>query len=342
MKRNRKIAAAALAALMAAGLCACGENATWAAKYGDTTVPAGVYIINLISQYDEWIVQVPADAKEPFAYEVDGVPVGQRMQEGARQGLENFIAIEQQFESMGLELQPADEQAVSVTMEMWNYMEPVYELNGVSQQSYEMVATNSAKQQRIFESIYGAGGSEEVPESELRAAFEENYAKVLMIPLTLSTSQDPEIKAEADATTRETMADFYAQLENGADMEDVYYEARKLATGDDELERPEPGTSYTFINKQNTSYDQVLVDAVFAAQVGEPVQVETDGGLYLFERYDLNENPQDFADRAESLLMELKRDEFLERVAGWADALTGVTYNQEALGRYTPEKIRFN
>ena len=79
----------------------------------------------------------------------------------------------------------------------------------------------------------------------------------------------------------------------------------------------------------------------FSAQVGEPVQVETDGGLYLFVRYDLEENPQDFEGYRDSILMALKREEFLAQVDEWAAALTGVTYNEEALGRYTPEKLKF-
>lgn len=41
MNRMQKAASLALAALMAAGLCACGENATWAAKYGGGHRPGG-------------------------------------------------------------------------------------------------------------------------------------------------------------------------------------------------------------------------------------------------------------------------------------------------------------
>lgn len=341
MNRMKKTAALGLAALLCAGLAACGEKATWAATYGDTTVPAGVYITGLMTEYNSLIGQAPADAKDPLKAEVDGVTLSQQITQGAKDRLNDYIAIEEQFAAMGLELAPEDQAAVESGMTGWDYFRSIYEENGVSQESYRLVMVNSAKQQRLFESIYGPGGTEEVPESDLRAAFEEDYAKVLMVPLTFSTSEDQATKEEADQKTRETIDGFYEQLQNGADMEDIYYEARKLATGNDELERPEPGTSYTFVNKTNTSYDQVLVDAIFNAQVGEPVRVETDGGLYLFVRYDLNEDPQDFETYRDSILMSLKREEFLGKFDQWASQLSDVTYNQEALDRYTPEKLKF-
>lgn len=342
MNRMQKAASLALAALMAAGLCACGENATWAAKYGEATVPAGVYITGLMTEYNELIGQAPADAKDPLKAEVEeGVTLSQAITQAAKDRLNDYIAVEEQFAAQALELAPEDQAAVESGMTGWEFFRTTYEENGVSEASYRLVMENSAKQQRLFEATYGPGGSQEVPESELRGYFNENYAKVLMIPLTFSTSEDPETKESADQHTREVMDGFYRQLQEGADMEDVYYEARKLATGNEELARPEPGTSYTFVNKQNTTYDQVLVDAIFSAQVGEPVQVETDGGLYLFVRYDLEENPQDFEGYRDSILMALKREEFLAQVDEWAAALTGVTYNEEALGRYTPEKLKF-
>ena len=343
MKFLKKAAALAVAGLMAASLAACGEEAVWAAKYGDVTIPAGVYIDELITQYSTVVTELGQDVKDPLKQQVDGVPASEKIVSEAKKGLAKFVAVEQKFDEMGLALTEADQASIDENVNFfWQYLKETYQANGISEESYRMAVSNETKMNAIFQAIYGVGGSEEVPESDLRAKFESDVAKVILIPLSFSTSEDAAEKGEADKKTRETIDQYYNELVGGADMEDVYYEARKLASGDDTLEKPEPGTSYTFVNKTGGAYDQEVVDAVFAAELGKPVKVETAETAYLFVRYDVNENPDDFTSRRDTMLMLLKQDEFNERAEQWGEQLTGVEYNDAAFKRYTPEKLKLN
>lgn len=67
MTTVKKIAALGLAVLMTASLAACsmGGDTKWAAKAGDLTVPAGVYINELITAYSDATVDLPSDVKDP-------------------------------------------------------------------------------------------------------------------------------------------------------------------------------------------------------------------------------------------------------------------------------------
>ena len=86
MTTVKKIAALGLAVLMTASLAACsmGGDTKWAAKAGDLTVPAGVYINELITAYSDATVDLPSDVKDPLKEQVDGVTVSQKVAEEAK------------------------------------------------------------------------------------------------------------------------------------------------------------------------------------------------------------------------------------------------------------------
>ena len=195
---------------------------------------------------------------------------------------------------------------------------------------------------QVFNAIYGEGGSQEVPESEIRAKFETDYAKIIVIPLSFSGSEDEETKKEADQNTRDTINGYKQRADAGEDMEDLVYEARKQATGDEDLEKPEAGSSYTFVNRNNSQYGQPVTDAIFAAANGVPTVFEDENSIFLFTRYDITENENDFTSRKASILAEMKSQEFDALIAEWAIALSDVTYNEAAFKRYSAEKLKLS
>ena len=224
----------------------------------------------------------------------------------------------------------------------WQYVGQVYERNGVSIDSYTKTLENTTKKSQVFNAIYGEGGSQEVPESEIRAKFETDYAKIIVIPLSFSGSEDEETKKEADQNTRDTINGYKQRADAGEDMEDLVYEARKQATGDEDLEKPEAGSSYTFVNRNNSQYGQPVTDAIFAAANGVPTVFEDENSIFLFTRYDITENENDFTSRKASILAEMKAEEFDALIAEWATALSDVTYNEAAFKRYSAEKLKLS
>ena len=346
MTTVKKIAALGLAVLMTASLAACsmGGDTKWAAKAGDPTVPAGVYINELITAYSDATVDLPSDVKDPLKEQVDGVTVSQKVTEEAKKGLDEYIAIEQKFSEMGLTMSELDKASVEQTAEQyWTgfRLEETYTANGVSRESFILAQENMVKKSMIFNAIYGEGGTDPVPEEELKTKFSTDYAKILLIPVSINPAEDTdEAKAKAKEQASELINKYLERAKAGEDMETLVYEARKELSGNQDLEKPEAGTSFTFVNRENSSYSQEVVDTIFAAPIGEPTVAESEDGMYLFVRYDVMENESDFAQRRAALVSALRGDAFDEQVSQWADSLTGVTYNDAALKRYTPEKLK--
>lgn len=340
----KKSLAAILALVMTAGLSACtvGGGASWAAKAGEMTVPAGVYIGELMNAYYSAAANVDPEAKDPLKEQVDGITVSQKVSEDAKNALASYIAVEQKFDELGLNLDETTDAAIAQNVEAyWQYIGKSYEENGISKESYQKLFTNDAKKSEIFMSIYGEGGTEEVPEEELKEKFQADYAKIIMIPINFSASEDAQVKEEDKNKAREII-DKYEQLaKDGGNMEDLVFEAKKEISSDpDSVTKPEPGMAYTFVSKDQPSYSETVMDAIFSANVGEPTKLETETSIYLFVRYDLMENENDFTSRKAMLISSVRQDAFDAKLDEWSSALTDVTYNDEAMNRYTPEKLK--
>ncbi len=343
MKLTQKALSAGLAVLMAASLGACkiGGDTTWIAKTDGMTIPAGVYLWEMLNAYYDVSAAVGEDVADPLKEQVEGVPADQKIMEDAKQKVNEYIAVEQRFAEMGLTLDAATVESIPQNVDAyWMYIGSSYEKNGISKDSYTKMFENDAKRTKLFQSIYGEGGEKEVPESELRAKFESDYAKIIVIPLDFSTSTDAAEKERVDQETRDLIDRYLERAQAGEDMEELAYEAEKEVREDDTLEKPEPGTSYTFVNKDVPIYEESVMDAIFAAEIGVPTVAESETGIYLFVRYDVNADENDFESRKSGILSQLKYEEFNNEVAEWGKSISGVTYNEAALKRYTPKKLK--
>lgn len=347
MKLTQKLLSAVLAAAMCAGLAAChtGQDTNWIAKVGDETVPAGVYLYMLHENYYS-VTSGLTDAEgnqleNPLKEQVDGVPASQKITEDARKSLNEYLAVEQKAAEMNITV-PEDEQAQIDAMldAYWPYIGESYTSNGISKDSYRLAMLNDSKKSAIFEALYGEGGTEAVPESELKDKYNKDVAKILMITRDLSSDEDAAVKEEADKKARDAIDQYSKEIADGTDPEDVYYQSlRENAEDPDSVTKPEPGASFTFVIRDTSSYDQKVTDAIFAAENGKPVKVETDTSIYLFVRYDANENPEDFNSRKSTLTRLLRQDAFDKQVEEWGAAVSA-QINDKALQRYTPDKLK--
>lgn len=347
MKVSQKLLAAFLSAAMCVGLAAChtGQDTKWVAKIGEETVPAGVYLYMLHENYysvtGELTDEEGNQLKNPLKEQIDGVSASQKITEAARKDLNEYLAIDQKAAEMNVDASEEDKTQIDAMVESyWEYIGDTYAQNGVSKDSYRLAMLNNAKRTALFNAIYGEGGADPVPETELRDKYTKDVAKVIMISRDLSTDEDAAAKEEADKTARDAMGQYYKELQDGMDMEDVYYQAQRESAQDPEsVTKPEPGQSFTFVIRDSSTLDQKVLDAIFAAENGKPVQVETDTSLYLFVRYDANENPEDFTSRKEALTRMLREDTFDKQVEEWGNAVTA-EFNDKALQRYTPESLK--
>lgn len=342
----KKSLAVSMAVVMAGSFAACsvGADTNWVAKSGELTVPAGIYIWEMMNQYYDAQAELGADVKDPLKQKIGDASVPEVITTAAKADLSGYVAVEKKFDELGLTMDEATKQGMAANAESyWGYIGASYEKNGISLDSYTKAFENDAKKTQIFQSIYGEGGTEPVAENLLKDKFLKDFAKIIVIPLNYSTSEDVAVKATNDKEAQDLIEKYYQKMNAaGANIEDIVYEARKEVSKDDALEKPEAGTSYTFVSRDSSQYPDEVTTAVFAAKNGVPTKVEAKDGVYLFVRYDIAENEADFVSRKSTILQQLKSEEFNERVIAWGAALTDVTYNEAAFKRYTPQKLKMD
>lgn len=356
MNLKQRAAALAMAAVTTVSLAACGEDTTWAAKMGEETMPAGVYILNQIDAYyslqDEVDKQKAQTAEEEGAQtesekeinylkeQIDGKSGSQYVTDKARAFVNEYYAVNKLFEEKGLSLSEQDRAVLQQNREMaWQYSGSFYEKNGVAQSSLDMLTENYYKRQMLFTSIYGEGGEKAVPDAELEALYTEQNVRVRYI--TFPLTKDGAAMTEAEAAEVEKVANSYLErAQKGENLTALINEYRKSTAAEGaEVEDLAEGAGDIVLSKENTS----LVARELATAPLNELKLFHDptAAYYVGMRVETMFDRNDFEMSKSGLLHELKQEEFDAWLFEQASGLS-VTYNEAAISRYTPEKLKFD
>ncbi len=188
MKNFKKLTALLLAVLTV--LCmftmgACGDT-SWAAKYDDETVPAGIYPLaamiayqNVYSQYGAVDLTATMTNDEGTA-----MTVGDYINQSARETFEYYVATKAMYDELGLTYSEEDYQAyLEVSETYYNAQSSIYSANGISEESFhEFFVMNSLRLTALteyFAELYLVSDSDYyVSDSDLKAYFDENYMRI--------------------------------------------------------------------------------------------------------------------------------------------------------------------
>ena len=110
------------------------------------------------------------------------------------------------------------------------------------------------------------------------------------------------------------------------------------SSGSKEEEKTDPNE--VMIYKENETLTKKFKDGIFGAKNGVPTIVEDDENYYVTIRYDLSKNEKRFKDYHDTLLQNLKGDEFKEKLNTWSKDYK-VETNADSEKRYTLKKIKF-
>ncbi|MBR2715310.1 MAG: hypothetical protein IKB73_03785, partial [Ruminococcus sp.] len=207
MKNFTKLMAVVMCIIIALSSAACSLTPQWSYKTGDTELNIGVYIYALYNAY----TQAETLAQETEGYDAekgtyngetsflnveitdeDGkkATADQWIQDEADEMLRSLLAVETEFERLGATLDEATVEGIKTSAkESWEYgpyyamygeqyknpYKDIFEPLGVSYESFEYFYISSAKQQEVFERLYGEGGEKEVSTDDLTVYFKSNY-----------------------------------------------------------------------------------------------------------------------------------------------------------------------
>lgn len=253
----KRIAAAALAVVLAASLCGCDRGYLMTVDGKD--IRNGVYLQLLQSAYsmaeDAYEKQI-ADSSDTSQAGGDSgesgsesVPITEREIEGKNgsqwikdetlKAVRRFVAIQRKCDELGITLTEEEENEISVDVNktwenenqyvkyLYGYetMGDYYESRGIAQESFKEISRVNELQNKLFLHFYQKGGELEVTESEIDSYLKETYCAVKYISFSYTDASGKALESDADKKAVKDKAQGYAdRLNNGESPVDVFYE----------------------------------------------------------------------------------------------------------------------
>lgn len=345
MKRTKKFAALLLAAAMLTSSTACASDKSWAAKDDSLTVPVGSYIYNLYSAYASASSQVPDTTKPALGQKIGDKDAETWIREKALNQTKSIFVIDRKMKELNLTLSDDDNSRVkSMTDQTWNSYQSTLEGFGIAKSSYNLAASDySVKTQKVFDALYGKGGSKAVSDDELKGFFEKNYTdfSYILCPLYKTDSGGNFSAAFSDDEKKKAEDEFngYAsKITDGSMTLQQALDAYKAAGGDSTASVSDETTN---LNTNPYGYPDDMIKLLQGMKPGETKAAEISDGLlyFLVTKNDISKKTEEQMktdDGRQSLLSDYKGQEFSDEISKEADALKDVTLNEKAIDSYNP------
>lgn len=357
----KKCAAALLTGAMVLSCAACSSDTGWIMRKDELEMPAGVYLNSLMSSYYEAQMLVSDSSKDVLKGEIEGQKASEWIKEHALRETKINMALCDQFNSLKLTMSQDELMACQTQAESYyeQYGENL-EKNGISKNSIELLYQLTYMKVKVFDAVYGEGGEKEVPETELRDYYENNYIK--MAVQTFNLPQEPTFAEDASEEEKVTQQQIYEmqlsdvvnaaeslylQAQIGADSDKDWnqvlneYKQVNQETGEVNGEYDMTASNYRLLDTATTTLNPDIINALKEAEQGEVVKVRTDSMIAIGATTDLNTDPTDFEYVKSMIRHSLKEDEFEEYLLELAGNEAFVV-NQKAVDRYQPSKLKFD
>lgn len=347
MNIMKKIVALLLVAAMCISFTACGDDGI-AMEINGEEIPAGVYILQQISALNSATQSEEFDStlKDIWDNELEGKSLAEWVKDEAMKDMQIYGQVEKMFDEYGLTLSEDDLNAIAYTVETyWPNYESTYQKVGISKSSYELYETNNYKYQKLFLYYYGENGTEPVSDDELKEYYSTDFAQFQMIAFsTLNRETYEEMESADKAKVKATAQSYLDRAKNGEDMVDLINERTIEYAAETDQETPEIDESATYITtvkKDTSSYyvSDTIRDEVFSnVDIGEIVLLTDDSGYYVVKRLEVSTDTEDFEDLRDSLLSELKSEDFLTVVTDLSSEIT-LDLHDSSIKRYKVKKL---
>lgn len=371
MSLIKKLSAIAVIATMTLSLASCGQDTTWGAKIDDTELRAGIFISYQSAAFSRAYDYMTETDTDIMAITIDGMSTEDWVNDQAVKDMQKHVAVENKFNELGLTFENNEEEFTKANVEqLWEYFGEQFEKIGVSKESYYDIQLNIEKKAAIFEYYYGEGGEMEIPEADIKAYLNENFARIKYIDMPLKDGEGNLLKSEGKAEIKAMAEGYIERMKNGEAFEDIsdeydeYYNGLIEAANATEVTdaefttdtTEEPVDDLTDTEETTENDELVLLGSVTssdypipsasvnekvvgnALNVGEYLLIEEDEVYYIVYKMDLFADEGYYDYKKSDVMQELKGEEFDATVTGWT-AGQNVVVNDAAVKRYAVEKL---
>lgn len=329
----KRIVALVLVFAMTFALTACyNENNLVAATKGDVEFPIGGYIYYLASAYNETQAEV-YDDEDVLKATIDGENAKDHIKSMAMQSLNGFFYIEDKFNEYGLEITEDDLIDIeSNTDYLWSYYRDTFEAMGVSKDSYAISGSEfNFKYYEVFQYMYGPNGDKALNDEDIREYYENTYFSYeyfsASTTFTNEEGETEDLSDEEKEEVKKSVEDYLTKVKAGemdlAEAANDYMNLKALETS----------PYYKTEDKIEDASGDVQT-AVLELGDNEYEIVETSSAIIIVKRLPISDAADEMLadeDARESMVSEMKADEFRDFVKEQADSVAGVTYNNSAI-----------
>lgn len=244
MKNLKKLAAAALSVSLSAAMFGCtpsiGGNTRTAMTIDGYDVPAGLFIYYTIQGYSEASSTLAdqngetPDMKTVKNSNIDSLDSTDWIQDKATEYCVDFVSIEKEFEAVGGELSADDKDYAASLAEYYYEADSRLADNGISLDSMRLMAESSYKEQAIFNYYFGFDGEYGCSEDELKEYFNENYARVKYVAISLTDEEGNALTDNEQRTLRKKAEDYAKQINSKSKELDKMHEVDTVQEDYDE------------------------------------------------------------------------------------------------------------
>ena len=341
MKTWKKCLAAVLSlAIMARATACSGADKSWAVKNDNLTVPIGAYIYNLYSAYQQASVQVEDSTKPILEQTVEDQDAATWIKENALRQTKSILVIDDKMKELNISLTEDELQQVSdQTDSYWGSISTAMTEYGVAKSSFNLAyADYYTKYTKVFDAIYGKGGTQEVSDADVKDYYVTNYmafSYVLapIIDMTTGTNLSEDELSQLDTEFK----DYAAKINDGSMTAQEAADAYKTSSGDDTVQLYTDAANF---NGETSSYPEEFGTSLKSMKDGECRIVEVQG-LYkvLLVKDDVTATAENkISDEASrtAILQNMKQEEFKQMIDEAADGYSA-EINQKAIDSYQPD-----
>ncbi len=337
-KTFKKAAAAVCSFCLAAAMLTSCADTTYICKSGDKSINAGVFIFYVMSQINQQAYtyyQSNGKMSEDIINEEYGdgtMTVGDFAHEDAYTSCQKLMCTMLKFDEMGLSLTDDEKHEIADAVEA-SWDPDYYESMGIAKSSLEQIQTALEMDEKLFYAYYGEGGINEVSDSDIDAFIKDNYVRFKLISIVKAEGKESEAKATADE---------YAAMAEEKSFDEVIaeYRAKTAEENGTAADDEEETDNNIMVNKNSGDYadNEVVKYIDTGMNNGDIKTYEDDNYWYVIEKLDVTDYPEYTEENKDSLLREMKTDEFEEMADGWLGDMQ-IEQNSDAFSRYSAEKV---
>lgn len=263
MKNLRKIAAAALSVALSASMYGCtpsiGSGTRNAMSVDGYDIPAGLFIYYTLQGYSEAadILQTQSGTAptvdEVKKSTIDGTDSTDWIQNKATEYCKDFVSVQREFELIGGELTAEEIDEAAQMAEYYYAQDPRLEENGISLDTMKLMAESSYKEQQVFNYYYGFEGEKGCSEDELKEYFDENFARVKYVSISLLDEEGELVSEDKQRSLRKKADEYVHQINDKYREIDKMHEVDKVQEKYDEYVASQTTTAASDASDEETT-----------------------------------------------------------------------------------------